>query len=135
MKSNLKTVSYFFLAVFTIKFIKNLFKGNHIVEFVSAGPKNYAYLLDTNKSDCTVKGITFNNLTCLKVNFDSIKSIVADPINRQQVIQVPQFKFTRDRDKWQLRTGVQSKQYRFVFDKRVILPNSYLTKPFGYVHH
>jgi hypothetical protein len=34
--------------------------GNYIVEFVSAGPKNYAYKTDKGVTKCTIKGFTLN---------------------------------------------------------------------------
>lgn len=104
-------------------------EGNYIDEFVSAGPKNYAYKLDTGVTECTVKGITFNYLTCLKINFDSIKNIVCT--YRQHCLQVPQLLFKRDRRHWNVQTIEQFKQYRFVYDKRMILPD-FSTLPFGY---
>ena len=37
--------------------------ASHIVEFISAGPKNYAYKMDNGKTSCTVKGITLNHIS------------------------------------------------------------------------
>ncbi|CAF0960601.1 unnamed protein product [Brachionus calyciflorus] len=39
--------------------------ANYIEEFISAGPKNYAYKLDNGKTYCTVKGFTLNHLSSL----------------------------------------------------------------------
>ena len=35
--------------------------GKHIVEYVSADPKNYAYLLNNGDTQCKVKGFTLNH--------------------------------------------------------------------------
>ena len=71
-------------------------KGNHIIEFVSAGPKNYGYKLDTGYSCCTVKGINLNHNACQLINFESIKNIVCN--NQQEQIQVDQLMFSRSKD-------------------------------------
>lgn len=106
-------------------------EGNYIEEFVSAGPKNYAYKLDTGVTHCTVKGITFNSLTVKVINFESIRDIVCSDKRLDQLLEVPQLKFLRDRDRWQVNTDVQTKKYRFVYDKRVIQPDL-TTLPYGY---
>lgn len=103
--------------------------GSHIVEFVSAGPKNYAYKTDTGYTQCTVKGITFNYLASLKIDFNCIKDIVC--CNRDKIISVSNNKFIRDRDNFVVHTEKQDKIYRYVFDKRVVLKDL-STLPFGY---
>ncbi len=50
--------------------------GEYIIEFVSAGPKNYAYKLNTGVTKCVVKGINLNHIASLTINYDSIKEIV-----------------------------------------------------------
>jgi hypothetical protein len=101
--------------------------GDYITEFTSAGPKNYAYKTNLNYTDCTVKGLSFNYLTSESLNYDVIKNIVTE--NRSQVIHVPQLKFKRDH--WKVKTVVEEKMYRYVYDKRIVLPNM-KTIPYGY---
>ena len=36
--------------------------GKNIIEFVSAGPKNYAYKLDSGKTNALVKGFALNHI-------------------------------------------------------------------------
>ena len=50
--------------------------GNHITCFVSGGPKNYAYNLDTGKTCCKVRGFTLNFRNSQKINFDSVALMV-----------------------------------------------------------
>lgn len=116
-----------YLGDFTDEIDKN--DGNHIIEFVSAGPKNYAYKLDSGLTECTVKGITFNYLASLKINFDSIKDIVC--CNRDQQISVEQQKFIREIKDFDVHVSNEKKNYRYVFDKRVV-QNDLSTLPFGY---
>ncbi|XP_071801293.1 uncharacterized protein [Asterias amurensis] len=53
--------------------------GNHITSFVSGGPKNYAYNLDTGKTFCKVRGFTLNCRNSQKINFDTISHMVKHP--------------------------------------------------------
>ncbi|CAF0975526.1 unnamed protein product [Brachionus calyciflorus] len=100
----------------------------HIVEFISAGPKNYAYKMDNGKTSCTVKGITLNHISSLVVNFDSIRDIVL--YDREKRLQVEQLKFSRDKTNWFIKTDIVSKMYGFVYDKRILL-DSFYTLPYG----
>ena len=104
--------------------------GNYIVEFVSAGPKNYAYLLDTGISKCTVKGITQNNVVNLTINYESIKNIVCN--DRSGKLMVKQLSFIRDNKKWNVSTQDIDKTYGFVYDKRVLKQSDLSTKPYGF---
>ena len=101
----------------------------YIEEFVSAGPKNYAYKLNNGKTHCTIKGFTQNHLTSLKLTYDSIKSIVCE--NQSSKIQVDQLKFTKNKKDWKIRTNIEKKNYGFVYDKRALFENL-TTLPFGY---
>jgi len=52
-----------------------------ICEFVSGGPKKYAYktinsLTGVEKTVCKVRGITLNNSASQHVNFESIKHMI-----------------------------------------------------------
>ena len=57
--------------------------GEYIDEFVSGGPKNYAYRVvnrtdstKTSKTVCKVRGITLNYSTSQLVNFDVIRDMI-----------------------------------------------------------
>lgn len=47
-------------------------KGENIVEFVSCGPKNYAYLLSDGSACCKVKGFRLDYTTMSKINFNTM---------------------------------------------------------------
>ena len=106
---------------------------NRIIEFVTGGPKNYAYKIakpdkDGNTTICKVRGITLNYKNSLTINFDTIKDMVIN--NRDDVKTVrDDFKITRDHKR--LLTVHQDKDYRIVFDKRVIMQD-YSTRPYGF---
>ena len=103
--------------------------GEHIVEFISAGPKNYAYRLSNGETCCTVKGFTLNSSALESLNFESIKSTVCD--NRTEKIPIKQLKFTRNKTDWSIHTSEILKSYAFVYTKRRII-NQFDTLPFGY---
>ena len=64
----------------------------------------------------------------MTINFDTIKDMVIN--NRDDVkIVMNDFKITRDHKR--LLTVHQDKDYRIVFDKRVIMPD-YSTRPYRF---
>jgi hypothetical protein len=103
--------------------------GEHVVEFVSAGPKNYAKRLSDGSSECVVKGFSLNYIADLKVNFESIKNIVLG--NQKDKISVTQGVIKRNRNTWDLFTIDSNKLYGMTYDKR-ILHTDYYTYPFGF---
>ena len=102
-----------------------------IIDFVTAGPKNYAYKIRRHDGQietvCKVRGITLNYKNSLDINFESIKATVTE--NRTNTIAVKGHHIVR-RDK-SLLTVEHTKKYRFVYDKRIILDGCH-TVPFGY---
>ena len=96
---------------------------NRILEFVTGGPQNYAYRIarpdrDGNTTICKVRGITFNYKNSLTINFDMIKDMV---INNRYDVKTVRDDFNITRDHKRLLTVHQDKDYRIVFDKRVIM--------------
>lgn len=104
-------------------------EGEFIQEFVSAGPKNYSYRLNTGVTHCTVKGFTLNYQASQKINFETMKRIVQH--QQGEKIAVDQLKFSRNKHDWSITTSVIQKQYGFVYDKRVI-KEDFTTLPYGY---
>ena len=105
-----------------------------IVKFVGLGPKNYGYEYIENgerKTTCKVKGITLDYNTSHKVNFDSMVECVHDRENFSRVIEYPS-RIKRNRDR-RVISETQTKTFRSVYTKRVVLPGSYKTVPYGYV--
>ena len=92
--------------------------GNDITEFVTGGPKNYAYKLEHpdsngNQTVCKVRGISLNYKNALQINYDLIKDMVVDGT---QGVTIRENRITRCDKK--LLTMEQKKDYRIVFDKR-----------------
>ena len=46
----------------------------YITEFVSGGPKNYAYKTSSGKVPCKVRGFTLNTRGSQQLNFDIVKN-------------------------------------------------------------
>ena len=104
-----------------------------ITVFVTGGPKNYAYEVKTPtgavKTQCKIRGITLNYQNSLQINFNTVKNMVVD--NSSKVTVTDKHKIVRDRNSVNILTTRQDKDYRIVFDKRIIKDN-FTTVPYGF---
>ena len=114
--------------------LTNELKDGHITTFISGGPKNYCYKTSSNKIETKIRGITLNCTARQKVNFDVIRALVylhaKCNITGQVTVDIP-FKITRDTKTKDIKTKRMKKDYRIVYDKRVII-DDYKTIPYGY---
>ena len=107
--------------------------GNTIKSFVTGGPKNYAVKLEKadkegNMTLCKIRGITLNYKNSLQVNFDTIKDMLT---SKTEVITVTdEHKIRRNTKTMDIITCVEEKDYKIVFDKRV-LKDDFSTVPYG----
>ena len=115
--------------------LKDELGGDHITEFVSGGPKNYAYKTDKEKVECKVRGFTLNVRGREKLNFETVKrSILAvlkdGSSNPVEVTNPTHFK----RNVAEKGIGIvsQTKKYGVVFEKRVVDPSTKSSFPFGF---
>ena len=108
--------------------------GDYITSFVSGGPKNYAYRTKGGKTDTKVRGITLDYAATGKLNHDVIRALVHLHTNcntdAKVTVDMP-FKITRDKKETNIVTKRMKKDYRVVYNKRVITEN-YETLPYGY---
>ena len=108
--------------------------GDYITSFVSGGPKNYAYRTKRGKTETKIRGITLDYMTAGKLNHGVIRDLVhlyADCDREEKVtVDIP-FKITRDKKEKNIVTKRMKKDYRVVYNKRVITEN-YRTLPYGY---
>ena len=100
-----------------------------ITTFVSAGPKNYAYETDRGVQSCKIKGFTLNYETSRLLNFRSLCDLVTCG---EESGATPQTRIVCDAATRRLRTVRGEKKHRLVYDKRVRLPNSFITVPYGF---
>ncbi|KAK5650119.1 hypothetical protein RI129_001148 [Pyrocoelia pectoralis] len=105
--------------------------GSYITEFVSGGPKNYAYLVYSPSKDtifqvCKVKGICINHEVSKVVNFDTMKDMVVNGGQPQKIVYTT-FERTEDHNVF---TDQREKVFRANMLKRKFVgQDSY---PYGY---
>ena len=122
------------------EFTSELSPDDHIVEFASAGPKNYGYRTKDGKVECKVRGFTLNTRGQEQLNFEILRNNVIDeattPLDDPRVEQVHNpHKICRDVNNKQIETKEETKQYRVVFDKRVVDTVSFKSYPYGYAKY
>ena len=108
--------------------------GDYITTFISGGPKNYAYHTNNGKSETKIRGITLNYDATKKINMDVMRHLVDSRVNghnEEKVTVVNPHKITRDKKEKNIVTKKMKKDYRIVYNKRVITEN-YGTVPYGY---
>ncbi len=110
----------------------------YIEEFVSAGPKNYAFKVintDTGMADYVtkVRGIPLTCYTSSKVNMKTMRQKVAEFVFENLQNEIPLYypKIVRQGVGRQLVTKTERKIYRMVYNKRRVLLN-FNTVPFGW---
>ena len=108
--------------------------GDYITSFVSGGPKNYAYRTKNGKTDTKIRGITLDYAATGKLNHAVVRALVHLRVNCETEAKVTvdmPFKITRDKKEKNIVTKKMKKDYRLVYDKRVITEN-YETLPYGF---
>ena len=125
--------------------------GDHIVDFVSGGPKNYAYTTTKGKQTCKIRGFSLNYTNAQLLNFESVRDMVghvspSKPITykgtkrkldekeeppSKVIVVTNQSKISRDKCNNVLYNKKENKRYKVVYDKRVILDNLD-TLPYGF---
>ena len=120
------------------QYTNELDEGDHIVEFVAAGPKNYAYNTKQGKQCCKVRGFTLNTRGQEILNFTSIKDLVLSEVLSEEdedartlTLHTPH-KIIRCGKSKRIKTISQNKKYKLVFNKRVINADTYQSFPYGY---
>lgn len=116
--------------------LKDETKGVPILSFVSGGAKSYAYQLADESTVCKIKGFTLNHRNSTTLNFHTLKSLVTTPGEAlkskfdKQVYEIQEpHKIIRQNGK--IISAPQNKQYRLVYDKRMLTP-SLKTYPYGW---
>ena len=105
--------------------------GNYIVEYISNGPKNYAYRTSDGQQIVKIKGFTLNHLTSQQITFDAMRDMAISR-NDIQIKVVEKRKIKKDLKRRQVITIDFNKTYQRVFDKRVRNPNTHTSLPFGF---
>lgn len=102
--------------------------GDRIVKFMSGGPKNYAYITESGKSVCKVKGLTLNYRASTIVSPEALEKMLKEEID---IINVTYPKYIHRTRQHTVQTLPLTKQYRIVYDKRQRI-SDYRTLPYGF---
>ena len=122
--------------------------GDYITEFVSGGPKIYAFKTRLGEHVCKVKGFSFNHKNSKLINFEPMLGLVSRPQNQKdkkrkrsnkqaeedvdKIVVTNDRKITRQKLKRKIYNRKEKKNYRIVYDKRVLQKDSFDTLPYGY---
>lgn len=136
--------------------------NEHIVEFVSGGPKNYAYRTSMGQEVCKVKGFSLNYANSRLINFKSMLDLIVCTSEQQDIVDemeqttpdnevnkstetstdktknvkyitvTNEKKISRLKSKRIIYNRQEKKKYKIVYSKRVIQKNTHDTLPYGY---
>lgn len=108
-------------------------EGHWIEDFVSCGPKNYSYRLNSGECFCKVRGFSLNYASTDIINFVSMKEALVSWKNRDEKVEMTTVKvmFKRNKKQPKIFTIKVPKNYGVVYNKRHVL-NNFSTLPYGY---
>ena len=104
-----------------------------IVEFVSLGPKSYAYRTHRKHSQVKCKGVTLNARNSAVVTFDTMSALVRGFVEKTEVTPLTTSIATIKRNKktFTLHNATLSRKLQVVYTKRIPLPD-FTTLPYGF---
>ena len=108
--------------------------GHWIQEFVSCGPKNYSFMLNTGEVICKVRGFSLNYSNSQILNFESMKEALFTWRESGEQVPLQTVKTEIHRHKYQnpvVYTKHVKKSYSVVYDKRRVVDN-FKTLPYGF---
>jgi hypothetical protein len=103
--------------------------GQFITEFVSTGPKSYAYTTNDGKAVCKVKGFTLDGQVETQINFESLKNVLME---REEIVVEYPSTLKRKKNSFEIEQCSLSKRFKYTYNKRRLLRN-HKTLPFGFV--
>lgn len=125
------------LGDFLRDFTNELEPGDHIVEFCSGRPKNYGYQTDQGHVECKVCGFSLNAEGKAQLNYEVLRqntlNELLDPRDHPHITPVTQIhSIHRDAKHYTLETRQKTKEYKLVYNKRILDPNTFYTYPYSY---
>ena len=108
-------------------------EGHWISEFVSCGPKNYSFKLNSGQITTKVRGFSLNYQTSKIINFESMKNSLKNFMNGNgDHLETVNTEIQRNKYDCKVTTKQNCvKKYSVIYNKRVLLPDT-TTVPFGY---
>jgi hypothetical protein len=94
-----------------------------------SGAKSYIYRTKKNKEVVKMKGLTMCHSNRDIFRLDRLQELIRDPTIIHQVLNP--YKIFRIKGSWTMKTGPQSKLFRYTFNKRQLLP-TFETRPYGF---
>ena len=109
--------------------------GGYITTFLSGSPKNYGYVTNTGEAILKIRGISLTYDASKILNINTMRGLVDSYVidgdrHEKLTITIP-YKITRDKKEKNIVTKRTKKDYRVVYNKRVVNEN-YETVPYGY---
>ncbi len=107
--------------------------GNHIIDWVSTGPKSYDYIDNNLKEVCKIKGFYLNYENSQFINFKLMDKMVKKECKGVTIID--ENKITRESKTKNIVNKYQEKFFSFDYDKRIInkINDEHIdTLPYGY---
>ena len=107
--------------------------GKHVItKFVSCGPKNYAYRLNSGQVICKIRGFSLSHSNSQVLNFASMKkSLYAWMKNSDSTVVTVKTEICRNKQDVTLVNKQVVKKYGVIFDKRVVQAD-FSSLPFGF---
>ena len=108
---------------------------DYITEFVSGGPKCYAYRTAQGNTQVKCKGVTLNATNAKVVTHESLIGLVQSFVTKQPQppnhLTTTAFTITRDKKQFHLKNDTLTRKVQVVYNKRRVLQD-YTTVPYGY---
>ena len=99
-------------------------KGHWIEEFISCGPKNYIFRLNTGEIVCKVRGYCLNHRSSLIINFQTMKKALSAWMKKEpEELVTVKTELVRDKYDPKIVNRTVPKKYSVVYDKRKVLPD------------
>lgn len=102
-----------------------------IVSFLTAGPKQYAYVTAQGKEVCKIRGFTLNHATSQHLHFHALKDMITGVHPQRNPTQINPTKICRNFHDMTIVSKPEGKKYSTVYTKRAVV-DGYNTLPYGY---
>ena len=108
-------------------------EGHWIEEFISCGPENYSFRVNTGEIVCKVRGFSLNYRSSLIFNFQSMKDCLYAWKEKKPLEMITvKTEIRRHKHDPKVYNIIISKHYGVIYDKRRVLPDL-TTLPYGFI--
>ena len=115
-------------------------EDDKIIEVVAGGSKQYSYRTEKGTTQIKLRGIQWNASAEKKIQFSTLQHLVKTQCKNPElsIREEPSISvnypttFVRDSTNYLITSKPQSKKYKVIFNKRVIVPGFYSSYPIGF---